>query len=528
MRRVPAPRWRSTPVSGGINSHPCLHPPRAAPSGVSRRRGGWLWALGLLVLGVIEVSACARPAGGAEGERRVRLTPCRLEGTSAPAQCGTYEVFEDRATRTGRKIPLHVVVVPALSAQAEADPLFVLAGGPGQAASRSGVLPVLEQIRRHRDIVLVDSRGTGDSNPLRCDALSGARSSLAARFDDRGDAEAMQRCRAGWDADVRLYTTSIAMDDLDDVRQALGYARVNLWGVSYGTRAALVYMRQHPERVRTAILDGVAPMGLYLPLYAARDGQRALDALLAQCEQDVACSAAYPALRARTEALLARLEATPAKARVAHPLTGVPEDFTLTRRAFLAEVFSLLYSPEQAALVPLMLDRATREDWAPLAALAFGGGRALEKSMSPGLFFAVVCAEDAPFFSVADAEREARGTWFGADSPRSVLEVCSRWPKATLPSGYREPVVSAVPTLLLSGELDPVTPPPWAEEAKRTLSHSLHVVVPGVGHNTVAAECARTLMSEVLSRGSVDGLSPACGANLKRPPFFTSFAGPVP
>ncbi len=507
-----------TPLPGVRTHIPSLPPP-----GPERPSRLWL-AVGLAALAL---AACTQGGPSASGGRKLALTPCRLEGLASQAQCGTYEVFEDRAAKSGRKLPLRVVVVPALAAQPEPDPLVLLAGGPGQAASRVQVLLALERIRRKRDIVLVDQRGTGDSNPLECEPHP-LEAGLAARFDDSGAVEKLRRCREGWAADVRHYTTPNAMDDLDEVRAALGYDKVNLWGVSYGTRAALVYLRQHPQRVRTAILDGVAPMGLYLPLNAPRDGQQALEKLLAHCEKDAACAKAYPDLRPRTEALLARLAAEPARVRVPHPRTGVPEELVLTRRAFLSELFGLLYSPEVASLVPLMLDRSARGDWAPFVALSVGLSEGQRRTMSHGLYYAVVCAEDAPFFDAAAVEREAKGTWFGPDMGLETLAFCEGWPRGTLPQGYREPVKSDVPTLLLSGELDPVTPPAWAEEAKRTLSRGLHVVVPGVGHNTLGADCARSLMAEVLERGSVEGLTPSCGANLTRPPFFTSFAGPVP
>jgi len=510
---LPSPRMEAT--LPGVRTH--------IPSSLPPRRG-WGLVLGLATLVLL---SCSQGGQSGSGGRKLTLTPCRLEGLATQAQCGTYEVFEDRAAKSGRKLSLRVVVVPALASQPEAEPLVLLAGGPGQAATRVQVLAAVERIRRKRDILLVDQRGTGDSSPLECEPPP-LEAGLAAHFDDQGFVERMHKCREGWKADVRHYTTPIAMDDLDEVRAALGYEKLNLWGVSYGTRAALVYVRQHPERVRTVILDGVAPMGLYLPLNAPRDGQRALELLLAHCEKDATCEKAYPDLRPRTEALLARLQAGPERVRVPHPRTGVPEEFLLTHRGFVSELFSHLYSPEIASLVPLMLDRATRGDWAPFVALSVGLGEGLKHSFSQGLYFAIVCAEDAPFFDAAAVEREAKGSWFGPYMGQEVLAVCKDWPRASLPDGYREAVASDVPTLLLSGELDPVTPPAWAEEAKRTLRNSLHVVVPGVGHNTLAADCARTLMLELLARGSIEGLQPACGASLTRPPFFTSFAGPVP
>jgi pimeloyl-ACP methyl ester carboxylesterase len=471
-------------------------------------------------------AACNRGKAQQSGPR-VALSSCRVEGIEYQTLCGTYEVFEDRVAKQGRKIPLRVVVVPALAATAEPDPLVLLAGGPGQAASEVSILQAVDRIHRNRDILLVDQRGTGGSGALRC-APDPEDARLAAKFDDAYREEEFQKCLKGYDADPRLYTTPIAMEDLDEIRDALGYEKLNLWGISYGTRAALVYLRQHPDRVRTVVLDGVAPMSLYLPLYMPRDGQRALDLLFEHCEKDPNCAKAFPELRKRVEALLEQMAQAPAKVSVQHPLTGVPEEFTLSRHAFLQMLFGQIYSSEIATLVPLMLDRATRGDWAPFIALSQGVSGGMSDKISHGMFFSVVCAEDAPFITDEAITREAKGTWFGEPVIRNMLEPCKVWPKGTVPEGYREPVTSSVPTLLLSGELDPVTPPSWGEEAKKTLSNSLHVVVPGVGHNTVVLGCVQSLMADFVKQGSLEGLKSGCASDLTRPPFFTSFAGPVP
>jgi pimeloyl-ACP methyl ester carboxylesterase len=457
------------------------------------------------------------------------LKPCRLEGMGRQALCGTHEVWEDRAAKKGRKVPLKVVVVPALAASPEPDPLVLLAGGPGQGAAKLAghMVPVLERIQRTRDLVFVDQRGTGDSRPLACDPVP-PDAPLAKQFDSNFYEEEFRKCLAGYDADVRLYTTPIAMVDLDEVREALGYQQLNLYGVSYGTRAALVYMRQHPERVRSAILEGVAPMSLLLPLYVARDSQRALELLFTHCEQDAQCKQRYPELRGRFEALLAQLQQAPVQTKVEHPLTGVPEDVTFTRDAFTGVLRGLLYMPEAASLVPLVLDRATQGDWRPLVAIHHSMSSGISGNMSQGMFLSVVCAEDAPHIPPEAISREAKGTWLGEAGVSNMLLPCAFWPKGELPRDYREPVKSDVPVLLLSGELDPVTPPSWGDDAKKTLTRSLHVTLPGVGHGTSSIGCARALMADFVNRGSVEGLSSKCGEGLKRPPFFTSFAGPVP
>ncbi len=480
----------------------------------------------LLVVSLLLPLGCSR-GGTPQASRSLALKPCRVKEIPYQALCGTYEVWEDRQAKQGRKIALRVVVIPALAASPEPDPLVLLAGGPGQAASEVPALKAVERIHRNRDILLVDQRGTGASRPLDCDP-DPPDAGLAARFDDAFREEAFRKCLAGYDADPRLYTTPIAMDDLDEVRQALGYQKLNLWGISYGTRAALVYMRRHPEHVRTAILDGVAPLSLYLPLNAAKDGQRALDLLFEHCEKDPACAQAYPGLRTRVKALLDRLAQEPAQVRVAHPLTGVPEDITVSRRTFLQMLFGQLYSPEIAMLVPLMLDRVTQGDWAPFVALSQGLTGGMDSTLSHGMFYSIICTEDAPFITDEAITREAAGTWFGEPMVRNMLEPCRVWPKGTLPEDYRKPVTSLVPTLLLSGELDPVTPPHWGEAAKKTLPNSLHVVVPGVGHNTMGLGCIQSLMAEFVKQGSLEELKPACGSELARPPFFTSFAGPQP
>jgi pimeloyl-ACP methyl ester carboxylesterase len=474
----------------------------------------------------LTISCSHRETEGARG--RIALTPCRVEGIDHEALCGTHEVFEDRAAKQGRKIALRIVVVPALASSPEPDPLVFLPGGPGQAASEVGLaLRFVNRIHRSRDILLVDQRGTGASKPLECNPdPPGA--ALAAKFDDAFREEDFKACLAGYDADPRFYTTPIAMDDLDEVREALGYDKLNLWGMSYGTRAALVYMRQHPEHVRTAILDGVAPMNLYLPLYMPRDGQRALDLLLEHCNKDAACAGAFPDLASRVKALLDRLEAGPAKVKVAHPVTGVPEEITISRHVFLEMLRGQLYVPELAALVPLVLDRATKNDYAPFVALSLGLVGGMLSAIKHGMFYSVVCAEDAPFITDEVIERETAGTWFGASGVRNMLEPCRVWPRGAVPEGYRTPVTSTVPTLLLSGELDPVTPPVWGEEAKKTLPNSLHVTVPGVGHNTALVDCVRSLMADFVKQGNLQGIEPACGPELARPPFVTSFAGPVP
>ena len=179
-----------------------------------------------------------------------KLKPCTGYDTPVDAYCGTLKVYENRATKQGRQIDLNIVVLPALRSDAQPDPLFFLAGGPGQGAAKLAkvVRTIFQRVQNDRDIVLVDQRGTGKSNPLDCNSDD---DSLQAFMETNEQMlERLKACQAKYDADLTLYTTPIAMDDLDDVRAFLGYDKINVYGGSYGTRAALVYMRQHGDRVR--------------------------------------------------------------------------------------------------------------------------------------------------------------------------------------------------------------------------------------------------------------------------------------
>lgn len=452
------------------------------------------------------------------------LAPCRLPGVDGRVRCGALEVFEDRAAKTGRKLSLHIAVMPALAPTPAPDPVFILAGGPGQAASDIApfIARAFKRVNRDRDLVFVDQRGTGLSHKLQCDP-EGEQTLDEALHPDLSEA-AISRCLKSLDANPALYTTPLAMDDLDDVRQALGYARINLWGGSYGTRAALIYARRHPEHLRAMVLDGVAPLSLYLPLDMARDADRALKQLFADCRAQKSCDQAWPDLEARFTALLEQLGRTPAQVTVPDPRTGVPSPLTVDRATFVRSLRALLYDPTASTLVPLTIDAATKGDFRPFAVEA----SSTDMGIATGLLLSVVCTEDLPFTPVSALEAASQGTFGGMAVAQMFLDGCAHWPKGTLPKGYRDPVRSDAPTLLLSGTLDPVTPPRWAADAAKTLPHSLQVTVPATGHGTLAHACVRKLIEQFYKAGSVDGLRSPCAEDTARPPFLINFAGPPP
>jgi len=445
-----------------------------------------------------------------------------------PAQCGTLTVAENPAEPEGRTIDLRVAVLEAISRDAAPDPLFLLAGGPGQAATEAflPLLRSLREIRQDRDLVLVDQRGTGSSNPLDC-AEQDDLESLNTPSEEE-IRENLEECLAQLDADPRFYTTSLAMDDLDAVRAALGYEKINLYGVSYGTRTAQTYLAKYPERVRSVILDGVAPQSLALGLTWARDAQRSLDLLFSRCAADSACAEAFPDPKRDLDELLSFLEDSPREADLLHPVSGEPVEIEVPRDLVAGIVQRLSYTPETAALLPLLIHGASiRKDLSVLAAqgvlaIQVGGG------MSIGMTLSVLCAEDVHLIDEAEAEKLYTGTYFGDLQVRSLRQSCAAWPRGEIPAGFKDPVRSDVPVLLLSGETDPVTPPNYGEEVAAGLTNSLHLIAPGAAHNVLPRGCMTRIAEGFIETGSVEGLDVECVEDIAPVPFFLTASGPAP
>ena len=465
------------------------------------------------------------PQDAATARTSLVLSECDVRGVKGKARCGSYEVFENRATRRGRKIKLKVVVFPATGAERAPDPYFYIPGGPGSSATEDAPYFANEwaRIRERRDLVFLDQRGTGGSNPLNCPLFDPAdlQGHLGAYFP----LDSVRRCRAALEptADLTLYTTPIAMDDLDEVRAALGYERINLFGGSYGTRAALAYLKQHPNSVRTVTLQGVAPSNKYMPLAFPADSQRALDGVLTECERDAACRAAFPAVRAEAREVFERLRKGPVEVEILHPQTGASVRVRLSRNLAAEAVRYMLYQAGNATRIPLYLHRAAAGDYTPLAEAAVSYRQGIVESGANGLYLSITCAEDLPFIKPGEGER-VDDTFLGNYRLVDQRAACALWPRATVPANYSQPVRAETPVLILTGQWDPVTPPAHGDETARGLPNSAHVVVPQGGHGFGGLEgtdCIRRLMSEFVERGTVKGLDTSCAAAIKRVPFVT-------
>lgn len=496
---------------------------------------GWPAFLGLIAWAGWCASSLAEGTSAPVSAPRLTLEPCQLEHPSRlmalPAECGTFEVPENPAQPRGRRIELYIARVPAISRRKAPDPLFLLAGGPGGSAvdMYASAAPAFDRIHRDRDIVLVDQRGTGKSNPLNCELDEDV---LMSATDEVVEAET-RRCLESLRsrADVRYYTTSVAVQDLDRVRAALGYEVINLYGASYGTRVAAHYVRRFPKHARAVILDGVVPPQLALGPSLALDAEKALGAVLARCNADSACHARFGDPAVTYHALRSALQKKPVAVDLPDPTTGERRHMEFSSD-HLATVLRLsIYTSDLAALLPLALDLAGKAgDYVPLAGQFLMMSHAFEDMLAFGMHNSVVCAEDVPFFpQTSESDRAGlEQTFLGTAPLDSLRNLCKIWPRGPMDADLHAPLETSVPVLLLSGSNDPVTPPVYAEQLRPGLKDNLHVVLEGLGHGQIVSPCVDGLLGRFLASGTTRGLDVSCTKEVRPTPFFTTLAGPQP
>ena len=486
----------------------------------------------LAVAGLLSLAAAA---AADDVDATIKLTPCRLEHPfrmlAIGAECGSYLTPENPAQPAGRKIELFVARVPAISFKKKPDPLFLIAGGPGTSAvdlytSSAGPF---DRIRRDRDIILLDQRGTGRSNRLDCDY--GDRN-LFERVEDLEVAAESAKCRDELSkrADLRQYTTSVAVRDLDNVRRALGYDAINLFGNSYGTRVAQHYARRYPQSTRALILDGVVNPEVILGPAIAIDAERALERILQRCMGDAPCSKAFDDPMADYRALRNRLAAKPEPTQVSDAATGRPIHFDFSTRHLSAVLRFASYNDDQAALLPLSLHMATHENnFTPLASQFRVFAQSLEAAFAYGMHNSVACSEDTPLIDSGKLDLDAlNATHMGAEQVQQLIEGCKNWPRGVVDEDLHAPLSSKAAALLLSGADDPVTPPEYAALAQRAFADSKHVIIAGHGHGQYGAPCVDRIMANFINAGSAKDLDASCTQKLKPMPFFITLAGPSP
>ena len=448
-------------------------------------------------------------------QRTITLSECRLLNLPTAAQCGTLDVPEDRSKPAGRKLTIFAAVLPANTVNPKDDPLVVLAGGPGQAASHLAPFAArLTELRRTRDVVLIDQRGTGRSSPLTCAAFK-------PRDDDVFDTDPLPRARdclaelKRQGIDPAQYTTAAWIADLEAMREALGYSRWNLWGGSYGTRVAQEYLRRFPERVRTMTLDGVAPPGMVISLDVWRTREAALAAIFNACEAQPACRKAHPDVAATLTQISTALGAAGREVDIVDPRTGESRRERVTLDVVLGALQPLTYAPETTSLLPEMLAIATRGDFGPLLAANPMLSSNIPEQINTALHFSVTCAEDAPRITPRTEERALAGL-LTQHLARQLIAVCEVWPRGTVAADFTEPVRSGKPALLLSGGMDPVTPPAYGAEVAKGFPNSKHIVAPGYGHIVSPQACGPRLIAAFVDEAGFAKLPKTCIVHFER------------
>ncbi|HEV2540902.1 MAG TPA: alpha/beta hydrolase [Frateuria sp.] len=462
------------------------------------------------------------------------LTACELgrsdSGLTTAAWCAPFEVPENRADPHSRKITLKLAVIRSDAQVPAKDMLVFLAGGPGQAATETWpmVAPALAPLLAHRDVLLIDQRGTGGSNPLDCKATEKAAADAeSAGFDAQRLRTQTAQCLSEIQAkaDPRFYTTTVAVQDLEDARRALGSPSFDLVGVSYGTRVAQQYAMHHPDAVRSVLLDGVVPNELVLGEDFARNLDDALKAQFARCTAEPECKARFGNPYQTLYQLRDALRANPHKVSFRDPQSFQSVERTLSDDALVSVVRLFAYSPVTAALLPLSIDEAAHGDVGPLLGQAKLISGDLGDSMNGGMQSSVICSEDADLLAPRPQDAD---TMLGTRMIDTLQAVCAVWPRGTRPADFHQPFKSAVPTLLLSGQYDPVTPPRYGDEVLAGLSHARHLVLQGQGHNVIGAGCAPKLVQRFIEDLDPKKLDASCLERLQPTPLFIDFNGATP
>lgn len=433
------------------------------------------------------------------------------------ARCGALSVPENRAAPNGRRLSIHFVVVLAASAVTK-EPLFGIAGGPGQSAidAFEGSVQgpsVFTAAHRDRDIVLVDQRGTGRSNALLCNIYPTDASTYTYLFPP----DVIRACRAtlAQTDDLNAYGSDAAADDLDEVRARLGYPRIALFGGSYGTTESLVYIRRHGDRVKAAILEGVSPPSMLLPLPFPRGAEQALEDLEKSCETDRICSTNFPHFAQEFDAVLARSK---------RGGISVPDGNPISFEVFADRMRQAMYDSFTAAYLPYIIHRAALADTTPLARLVATISHDIPGLLAMGMNLSVTCAESLPFISDAEARRQSQSTFMGDSRYRAQRSACATWNVRAVERSFLDPIRSDVPVLMMNGADDPATPPRFGAQAVAYLPNGRLLLVPQAGHD-FSSRCSDGIEAQFLETYSVKNLATSCLRGEHRPPFATSVKG---
>ncbi|HEY5823820.1 MAG TPA: alpha/beta hydrolase [Cyclobacteriaceae bacterium] len=412
-----------------------------------------------------------------------RLTICNSPDLDSTILCGKYSVFENRQTNDGRKIDLNIVVIPAIHKKQPNAPIFFFDGGPGVAASAqaSFFADSINYYRVKHDIVLIDVRGTGDSNPLHCRQLQ-FKEGLEEQFIEMYPIQDVKDCYDSLSklADLAQYTTTNMAIDIEEIRKWLGYKTINLFGLSFGGRLAQAYMKMFPTSVESCVLWSPATTYQKMPLYHAQYAEESINKLFEDCKSDSLCNLAFPNLKSEFRNLMERgnRNAFEYKFKSAN---GKIKEVTIPWYSFHTKIRSLMYAPFGLRQIPFIVHQSYLGNWQPFITL-FPSESSYDDFLAEGLYLCVTCAEDVPYIKKQEADSLSFGTFMGDYRVQQQTNACNHWVRGNIPEDFFEPVTSSIPTLLFSGYFDPITSPSMVEQIVQTLPNSFMISIPTMSH----------------------------------------------
>ncbi len=482
------------------------------------------------------LAACAAlfALPGAAAAQSLDLEDCRISaGEGFPgikARCGTMLRPENPADPESPDIEIRVAVVPALNLVPETDPIVPIAGGPGQGSIEfySMLSGVFEPLRRNRDILLVDQRGTGDSSRMDCEIDDDA-ILFETEYSLDDTLEFIEGCLEELPHDPRYFTTSVAVTDLEAVREALGYASLNLYGVSYGSRVAQHFARRYPDATRTVTIDGVVPPQIALGPEIATESQKAVDEILARCAGNDACNERFPDIDETFTRVVAELRESPVDVLVPHPNTGRIEEVRFGPGQFAGAIRLLVYSPNTIALLPLFVHEAGQGNFVPIASQFMLTAISMSDALALGMHNSVMCTEDMPFLDRTTIDHDAiAASYMGSFQLETLEAMCELWPDGPIDPEFKAPLNTDIPFLLLSGDADPITPPRYADMAAVDLGNATHLVGRHQGHGQISVGCTSRLVADFVTSADPSTLDATCMERSFVMPFFLGFSGPAP
>ena len=481
---------------------------------------------------IVAITLLLSASSLAEDNSVLELDDCRIRvspgSPGIAARCGTFARPLNPMDESAGSIDLKVAVIPALRLAPAPAPFVPIAGGPGMSSIKfyAGWTTAFERIRQDRDILLLDQRGTGDSAPMTCELDEDA---IDGKYSAEQTLLLTRECLDLLPHDPRFFTTSVAVQDLEALRVALGYGPLNLYGASYGTRVAQHFARRYPGSTRSMILDGVVPPQIPLGPEIATESQRAIDRVFERCAKDVACNDHFPNVRGDFAALRDTLSVAPVVVELMHPVTANQEFVEFGEQQLAAAIRLLLYSPRTVALLPLVISEAAKGNYTPLAAQFHMIVSSLAESLSIGMHNAVMCTEDAPFIDWDNLDHDAiRASYMGPVQLDAIKTMCSVWPPGVLDEDLREPLASDVPVLLLSGGADPITPARYAEMAAVDLRAAWLLTGEDQGHGLAVVGCMPRIIGEFVKAAALADDAAECLADAFVMPFFVDYSGPAP